>query len=392
MKSKHRRWILTGALAAACMLGMWCLAGSPLVQAQNQPAPAGQQNQQQPSSSGPQTNPGETVLRPKKTPPKLPPTTKKPEKINPNNVYTLSTSTNVVNVGVLVTDRNGNPIPGLQKSYFRVYDDGVEQTITNFGVSKVPMTITMLVEYSSQFWQFLYLALEYSHEFVKFMQPQDWVAVIDFDMKPHILCDFTHDPGQVSAALNTLNYPQFNEDNLYDALAYTLHRMENIKGRKAILVIATGCDSFSKLTYGDILKIIKASNTIIYPVSIYEMLTIRYGNNVPCTPGMGGFGSSMNPLMARNAFQTFAEYSGGQAYFPRFEGELPDIYRQIAGQLRTQYSLGFTPTNPTHDGKFHKLKVELVGPDGHPLKIVDKKGKKIKYRVVSRDGYYAPKS
>ncbi len=386
MKGTHRRWILTGALAAACLLGLWALAEAPSLA-----APGPQDQQQQPSASGPKSNVGETVLIPKKKAPQ-PVAPKRPEKINPNDIYTMSTTTNLVNVGVLVTDRDGDPIPGLQKGNFRVYDDGVQQNISNFGISKVPMTITMLIEYSSQYWQFLYLALRYSYEFVRYMQPKDWVAVISFDMKPHILTDFTHDPGQVRSALDTLNYPQFSEDNLYDALAFTIDRMKNIQGRKAILLIATGCDSFSKLTYGDTLKIVKASDTIIYPVSIYEMLTVRYGNNVPCTPGMGGFGASMNPLMARNAMQTFAEYTGGQAYFPRFEGELPGIYQQIDGQLRTQYSLGFTPTNPTHDGKFHKLRVELVGPQGQPLKIVNQKGKKVKYRVVARDGYYAPKS
>jgi VWFA-related protein len=387
MKAKCRRWILTSALAAACLLGLWILAEAPSLKAQSQ-----QDGQQPPASSGPKSNPGETVLIPKKTPPKPPPTESKPEKINPNDIYTLSTSTNLVNVGVLVTDKDGDPIPGLRKGNFRVYDDGVEQAISNFGIAKVPMTITMLIEFSSQYWQFLYLALEYSHQFVRYMQPQDWVAVIDFDMKPHILTDFTHDPGQVDGALNTLHYPEFSEVNLYDALAFTLDRMKNIQGRKAILLIATGCDSFSKLTYGDALKIVKASDTVIYPVSIYEMLTVRYGNNVPCGPGMPGYGASMNPLQARNALQTFAQYTGGQAYFPRFEGELPGIYQQIDGQLRTQYSLGFVPTNPTRDGRFHKLRVDLVGPQGQPLKIVNQKGKKVKYRVVARDGYYAPKS
>jgi VWFA-related protein len=387
MKAKYLRWVLTGALALGCMLGLWIFAEAPSLGAQDQ-----QNAQQPPESSGPKSNVGETVLVPKKTAPQPPPTESKPEKINPNDIYTLSTTTNLVNVGVLVTDKDGNPIPGLGKDNFQVYDDGVQQAISNFGIGKVPMTVTMLIEFSSQFWQFLYIALRDAYQFVRYMQPKDWVAVIDFDMKPHILSDFTHDPGQIQSALDTMQYPEFNEVNLYDALAFTLDRMKNIQGRKAILLIATGCDSFSKLNYGDVLKIVKASNTAIYPVSIYEMLTVRYGDNVPCTPGMPGFGASMNPIQARNAMETFARYTGGQAYFPRFEGELPAIYQQIDGQLRTQYSLGFVPTNPSHDGKFHKLRVQLVGPQGQPLKIVDQKGKQVKYRIVSRDGYYAPKS
>jgi len=162
-------------------------------------------------------------------------------------------------------------------------------------------------------------------------------------------------------------------------LAFTIDRMKDIKGRKAIVVVCTGFDTFSKLTYDQALKIARASDTAIYPVSILEFVTVRRGDTI-------------DTLQARNALNTIAKYSGGQAYFPRFEGEIPSIYQQVAGQLRTQYSLGFIPTNPSKDGRFHKLKIDLVDEQGNALRITDQKGKQVKYRVVSRDGYYAPKS
>ena len=379
MKGIRRHWFPIVGWAVLALAGLWVL--SPEAQAQ-QP------------STGPQPNVGETVVVPKKTTPAPtpPPKEEKHERINPNDVYTLSTTTNLVNVDVLVKTDDGQPITSLRKDNFKVFDDGVPQAITNFGISKAPMTVTMLIEFSRRFWPFLYLALRDAYGFLNFMRPQDWVAVIDYDMQQHILTDFTHDRGEVRAALDTLRIPDFSENNMYDSLAFTIDRMKNIQGRKAILLIATGCDSFSKLNYGQILKIVKSSDTTIYPVSIFEFLTVRYGDNVPCTPGMQGYGASMNALQARNTLQTIAKYSGGQAYFPRFEQDIPDIYRQIAGQLRTQYSLGFIPTDPTKDGKFHKLRVEVVGAQGEPLKIVNQKGKKVKYQVVARDGYYAPKS
>ena len=178
-----------------------------------------------------------------------------------------------------------------------------------------------------------------------------------------------------------LRIPGFSEICLYDALAFTLDRMKDMKGRKAILLICTGFDTFSKLTYDQILKIVKSSDTVIYPVSILEFMTVRSPR-----------GEDIGALQARNALDTIAKYSGGQAYFPRFEGELPGIFEQITGQLRLQYGLGFVPTNPAKDGKFHKLKVDLVDDQGNPLRIVNQKGKVVKYRVVARDGYYAPKS
>ena len=338
------------------------------------------QGDQQPSS-GPNSNVGETVIVPKKTPPapSAPAKDKKVEKINPNEIYTLSTTTNLVNMDVMVTDKDGNPISGLGRKNFKVLDDGVPQSITNFGTGEAPMTICMLIEFSSKWWGFLYLALKYGYDFLNFIEPKDWVAVVSFDMNQQILTDFTQDRYEVRSALDQLRIPGFSETNLYDALAFTIDRMKDIKGRKAILVICTGIDTFSKLTYGEMLKIAKSSDTAIYPISILEYVDVRYMN-------------SFRAVEARNGLTYIAQYSGGKAYFPRFEGEMPDDYRQIAGQLRTQYSMGFIPTNPAKDGKYHKLKVELVDDGGNPLRVPDKKGKPIKFRVVARDGYYAPKS
>ncbi|HLI34101.1 MAG TPA: VWA domain-containing protein, partial [Terriglobia bacterium] len=128
------------------------------------------------------------------------------------------------------------------------------------------------------------------------------------------------------------------------------------------------------------LKIAKSSTTPIYPVSILEWVAVRM-------PG----GYNINYWQARNGLNYIAKYSGGQAYFPRFEGELPGIYRQIGAQLRSQYSLGFVPTDKQRNGKYHKLKVELVDAQGNPLRIINQKGKAVKYRLVYREGYYAPK-
>jgi hypothetical protein len=86
---------------------------------------------------------------------------------------------------------------------------------------------------------------------------------------------------------------------------------------------------------------------------------------------------------------TFARLTGGRAYFPRFEGELPEIFRDIAGDIRNQYILAYHPTNTKLDGTYRKLKVELVSPDGGPLKIKDQKGKDVKVEIVAREGYTA---
>jgi VWFA-related protein len=383
--------LLSGAMSLS---RRWLLAQGQ--DQQSTASPSGQDQQPSPSQSGPAAQPGETVLVPKKTPPSgvspsAPgPDQKKPEKINPKDVYTISTATNLVNVDVLVTDNGGNPIPSLTKTNFKVFDDGVEQTLSNFGTGETPMTVCLLIEFSSRSWVHLYLALEDVYSFLGTMKPQDWVAVVEYDMKPHILTDFTQDRGTVQGALNTLRIPGFQEANLYDALSFTIDRMRDVQGRKAIIAIVggagnrmlglSGIDTFSKITYGDMLKIAKASETPIYAVSTIEWQNVR------------GMASDMTDIEAKNQLNYITQNSGGMAFFPRFEAEFPSEFQQIAGQLRTQYSLGFLPSNSVHDGRYHKLKVELVDGSGSPLRIVNQKGKQVKYRVLSRDGYYAPKS
>ena len=375
MTSKKAYLLLTLALAIVAALAIASFPRAWFAQ-----SPTQTPTEQQPTT-GPQPDVGETVLVPKKTQPAptVVPPSKKPEKINPNEIYTLSTSTNLVNVDVMVVDNNGNPIQSLGKKNFQLTDDGVPQAITNFGTGEAPMTICMLIEFSNRWWPFLLVALQDSYQFLSVIQPKDWVAVVSFDMKTQILTDFTQDRNELRGALNQLQFPGFSEYNLYDALAFVLKRMEEIHGRKAIVAIVSGMDSFSKLTYDQCLKIVKASDTAIYPVSITEFIAVRTNDNI-------------TTLQAKNALNTIASYSGGRAYFPRFEAELPSDYQQIAGQLRMQYSLGFVPTNPTRDGKFHKLKIDLVDDQGNPYRLVNEKGKQVKYKVVSRDGYYAPKS
>src|SRR5579862_5072960 len=275
-----------------------------------EPAPS---NPQQPS--GPQPDVGETVLVPKKKTPPAPtqptpdqpapaqPATK-PEKINPNDIYTLSTSANLVNVDVMVVDNSGSPIENLEKKNFKLYDDGVPQAVTNFGTGDAPMTVCLLVEFSSRWWPYLYIALRYSYDFLNVIHPKDWVAVVSFDMKSQILTDFTQDRSEVRGALDQLRIPGFSECNFYDALTFVLDRMKEVHGRKAVIPIVTGLDSFSKLTYDQTLKIVRASDTPVYPISILEFLSVRStrpSGNIPSGNIGTGPITAIDILQAENA-------------------------------------------------------------------------------------------
>ena len=160
-------------------------------------------------------------------------------------------------------------------------------------------------------------------------------------------------------ALQRLRIPGFSEINLFDALVDAEERMSGIEGRKAIVLIASGIDTFSKLTFDKARKAIQEGGVPIYALG--TMQTIR--EIIDSRGGMGAI-QRMDFLQGDNQLRTFTKETGGQAFFPRFYGEFPSIFQSIAQALRNQYSIAYAPTNAARDGKFRKIKVELVSPTG----------------------------
>jgi VWFA-related protein len=273
----------------------------------------------------------------------------------------------------------------LKKDNFRIYEDGVLQQVSNFSQQEAPITAVMLIEFASTNYEYLYDALNASYVFANSLKKDDWIAVESYDMKPQILVDFTQDKRAVLAALNTLRIPGFSERNLFDSLYDTLDRLERVEGRKYVILISTGQDTFSKLNLDQILKKVKATqNVTIYAVSIGRALREWYDAH-----GLVGGPITTDWLQNDNQMNTFAKLTGGRAYFPRFEGELPEIFRDISADIRNEYNLAYHPSNTKLDGTYRKLKVEVVGPDGSPIKVKDQKGKDVKYQVIAREGYTA---
>jgi VWFA-related protein len=370
-------------------------AGQALL-AQDQPAsqsPAtGQQTEPPPAAGGPQSDTGPYVVPKKKEEPPLPPP-EKPKKVEGMPDYSIKVDVPLVNVDVLVTTKNGQFVPGLKRDNFRISEDGAAQTISNFNQSEAPITAVLLVEFASTNYYFMRDALNAGYAFANSLKKNDWVAVVSYDMKPYILVDFTQDKRAVYGGLSQLRIPGFSETNLFDALYDTLDRLDGIQGgRKYVIVITTGVDTFSKLNLDQIMKKIKSTRDVtIFPVSIGWALR-NYCETHGCTGYSHGVGipiTNMDYLQADNQLTAFARMTGGRFYQPRFEGELPEIFRDIGSDIRNQYSIAYRPTNPKLDGTYRKLKVELVGPDGTPLKIRDQKGKDVKYQIVSREGYTA---
>jgi VWFA-related protein len=337
-------------------------------------------------AGGPSGDVGPYAIPKKKDEPPPPPPPEKPKKIEGMPDYSIKVDVPLVNLDVLVTTKDGQFIPNLKKDNFRIYEDGAPQTIANFNQSAAPITAVLLVEYASTNYNYMYDALNASYNFAATLKPEDWIAVVSYDMRPQILTDFTQDKRAVMGALNQLRIPGFSERNLFDALYDTIDRIETIDGRKYIILVSTGRDTFSKLNLDQILKKLKTTQNItIYAVSIGRALR----EYLEARMGAGGGLITTDWLQADNQMNTFAHMTGGRAYFPRFDGELPEIFKDIGSDIRNQYTIAYHPTNSKLDGTYRKLKVELVAPDGGPLKVRDQKGHDVKVQIYARDGYTA---
>src|SRR4051812_6323991 len=341
---------------------------------------------QTPEAGGPQGDIGPIAV-PKKKPEEQPKEDKPPKIKNPEGLedFSLRVNVPVVTVDVSVMTRDGQFIPGLKGPNFKIYEDGVEQKITNFNQTEAPVTAVLLLEFANTNYAFIIDMLNGAYSFLGALKPQDYTAVVAYDMKPQILVDFTQDKRAVAGALNMLRMPGFSETNLFDALYDTVDRIEGLDGHKYIILISSGRDTFSKLTYDKILNKLKNTQNI----TIYCIGTGQAARDWYDSRGMMNPIQRLDYLQADNQLNVFARMTGGYAYFPRFEAEFPDIFRQIGNDIRNQYAISYKPTNTKQDGTYRKLKVELVAPDGSPLKITDQHNKNVKYQVIAREGYKA---
>jgi VWFA-related protein len=292
---------------------------------------------------------------------------------------TISSVSTLVHVEAVVTDQNGDILSGLKKENFRVLDNGQPQQISNFSPTDAPITIVVLLEFSRVLGPyFSYSGKYWASGFLDHLTDKDWVALKTFDLKTTLQVDFTHDRNEVKQSIASLYFPDFRESNVFDATLETLDQLRDVQGKKSILLIASGFDTFSKHTLDQTLKRLKETDVTIFCVGMAEALAVR-------TPNGGG----ISYLQAQNQLNTFANMTGGYAWSPRFFGEMNDIFNSVAAFLHSQYTIGFAPSTP-QDGKYHKLKIEVLDEKGDELMVADKKGKMKKVIVYARQGYTAP--
>ena len=338
----------------------------------------------------------------------------------PQDAEKVTVTTQIVNVDAVVDHtKSGQIATGLKRENFSILVDGAPMAITNFSTPEAPITVALVVEYSK--WTETFGMAEsggwdpgtyevirpvamFLQQFVK--PPDDYVSVVAFDLRPTTLTDFTNDPARIGQVINLLlrNTPAFRETNLFDTLKFVLVGgrgdsvvLENAKERtaefsglvsvqgrrRAILLVASGIDTFSKINLGDARKVTQNAGIPIYIIGTAELFFKKYGDYLPATDGLGGMPGRMTFYQAQNQLKTFAKETGGAYYPVTFPGELPKVLGSINALLRSQYSLAFNPGD-VHDGKQHKIKVSVdVNGDG----VVDDK----EFTIQARQYYNAPK-
>ena len=297
---------------------------------------------------------------------------------------TFSADTSLVTVDVAVVDNKNNFVPALPRKDFRILEDNTPQTIREFSMGQAPMTVSLVIEFSKLFQWYgggdWYLTLQTAYSFLNTMKRDDYVSVIRYDLRSHIVQDFTNDPMKLQQALHSFIFPDFSEANLFDVLTDTADRMSKIQGRKSILILTSGRDTLSKLTFDQTRRKLQDSGVPIYSISLLSMLNPGASDNI-------------TQVQADNEMKTFTKETGGQAFFPRWPAELGEVFGQIQGSMRNQYTLAYSPSNQEKDGKFRKITVQLIDPEtNQPIVMKDEKGKPVKYSIVAKQGYTAPRA
>ncbi len=282
---------------------------------------------------------------------------------------TFKVESEVVRVPVVVVDKEGSVYTDLKKEQFKILEDGVEQPVTVFTGGEAPMNIVLLLEYSRRILPLLGEVVYPAGMFIsQILDPEDYAALISFDIKPRVVSDFTAHRGKLFNSLRGLakDPPFYRESSLYDALEFALAGnmdyagLSGVEGRTAVLLISTGRDSLSRINFDEARKVVANAGVPVYSIAIGEAAALR------ADPYMSDIGR-LQHYQSRNTLRTFSQSSGGRSYTLRFQADTDEVLKSIAAMIRFQYTLGYTPLNDRQKGKKRKIKVLVdVDGDGEP--------------------------
>jgi len=291
-----------------------------------------------------------------------------------SQVPVIKAEVNLVNLFATVRDKNKRVVMDLQKDDFKVYEDGHEEQIAFFSRDMtMPITLGLLLDTSGSEQNMLGAIQDAGSRFLRrVMRKGDEAMILSFDTDVDLLADFTDDKGILDRAINKarINTPQggyiagnpgpIGSGNvtgtaLYDAIYLACgEKLNGEAGRKAIVIVTDAQDEGSKVRLEEAIEAAQRTDTVIHVLLVAD-------------PRFGGNGGVARRL---------ADDTGGRVIFVSSEKKLEEAFEQISEELRSQYTLGYYPSNTGKDGKFRKIKVDVANHD---------------FKVLTRKGYYAPR-
>lgn len=271
----------------------------------------------------------------------------------------------VVSLNVTVSDLDGRFITNLDQTNFQVYEDGVQQNVTFFTRTQLPIALAMLIDTSASMDEKLATAQEAAIGFSQRLRPEDLVEIVDFDSRVNILQTFTNDAVKLEQAIQQTSAG--GSTSLYNAIYISLRELSKAPlrradvRREAIIVLSDGEDTSSLVTFDEVLEQAKRSETAIYSIGLQS-------------------DDSRSRVGFREAdfvLRQLAQETGGRAFFPNEVDELPKIYQEISDELSSQYSVGYISGNPLRNGQWRRIVVR-----------VDRES----VEARAKQGYYAPKN
>jgi Ca-activated chloride channel family protein len=301
----------------------------------------------------------------------------------------FSPANRMVTLKLRIEDPNGYFIPDIHPDNFAVYEDGVRQKIVSAEVEHAPVSVALLMQMGGRYHELnQILGTEVpmaAQALLDVLGRQDRVAAFTYASQVKMLAGFNEKRENLSGIFQQTGTPGFSEANLYDALLQTLNFMQGVSGRKAIILISSGVDTFSKATYDQVLQAAQEGGTPIYIIGLGEMMrgrTLIYGAAAPF--------AHINWDSVDQRLEKLATASGGRAYLPETDIEFPAIYDDIMENLRLRYVITYISSNPATSGPRRHIQVQLIDPQtGAPLKIVDSNGKPVTAKVFVQ-GSYSP--
>jgi Ca-activated chloride channel family protein len=282
-----------------------------------------------------------------------------PTSADPEN-YRISVDVGMVVLPVIVTNRKGKAVSGLDENNFHVFEDGRPQEITFFAAEDVPVTVGLVIDESGSMRSKRPEVIAAAEEFARSSNPQDQMFVVNFNQTismglPNNV-PFTSNIQDLLAAIS--RSPAAGNTALYDGVGQALaHLKAGTGSRKALIVISDGGDNASSLSFQSLLHRAEASNAQIYTVGIFDQ----------------SFAGDDSAVLKR-----LARVTGGKAYLPQSPSQIPGICQQIARELRNQYTLGYRPSKPNSGGSYHAIRVTAAARGDGRL------------RVSTRAGYMMP--